>query len=119
MKIIIFEDNYIVAMTLELMVKQLIGEVLGCYDSTDDVVSLVENKKADCLLMDIQLKGKMTGLEAVEELRKHSQIQVIFLSGNNSKEIVDRIKSIENSTFISKPYTDTILSEKFKELGLN
>lgn len=105
-------------MALELMVNQLGCEVIGSYDSADDLVSLLEKNEVDCLLMDIQLKGKKSGLEVTEELRKHSQMPVIFLSGNNSKEIIDRIRSIGNAKLLSKPYTEGTLREKCNEMGL-
>ena len=118
MRVIIFEDNFILAMTLKLMIKQLKGDTIACYDSADDLISLFEKEYIDCILMDIQLNGKKTGLEAVEELRKYSEIPVIFLSGNSTSDLLNKIKSISNTTLISKPYTENNLKEKFIELSL-
>lgn len=118
MKAILFEDNYIAKMALELMVDQLGCEVIGSYDSADDLASLLERDEVNCLLMDIQLNGKKSGLEAVEQIRAHSQVPVIFLSGNSSVEILDRIRSIDHSTLLSKPYTEAALREKCVEMGL-
>lgn len=118
MKVFIFEDNYILAMTLQLMVKQMKGDVIASYDSADDLVSLFDEENADCLLMDIQLNGKKTGLQAVEELRKYSEVPVIFLSGNSSLELLHKIESISNATLISKPYTEANLKDKFVEMNL-
>lgn len=118
MRAIIFEDNYLLAMTLEIMVKQMKLDVVASYDSADDLVFLVEDKNADFILMDVQLNGKKNGFEAVEELRKNSNIPVIFLSGNSSLEILNKIESFSNVAFISKPYTEENLKEKFIKMNL-
>ena len=62
--------------------------------------------------------GNKTGLEAAKELRKESNIPLIFLSGNNSQDILKKISNLGQSTFISKPYSEGDIKEKFIELGL-
>jgi len=117
-KTIIFEDNYIAAMSLQLMVEQMSYEVCNFYDSADDIVSIFEKEPVNFVLMDIQLKGRMTGIEAMEELRRHSQVPVIFMTGNNSKKTADRIKVIGHAELIPKPFTELDVREKLVKMGL-
>ncbi|NQZ75694.1 MAG: response regulator [Ekhidna sp.] len=118
MKVIIFEDNYITALSLELMVQEIGGQVVDTFDSADDLSSIMQGKAVDCILMDIQLAGEKTGLEATDEIRKASEVPVIFLSGNNQHEVIRSIESMKNTSFITKPYTETHLRNKLVSLGL-
>ena len=116
--VIIFEDNYINAFALELMIKQMNLNSLGFYDSADEITSLFNANKIDFILMDIELKGELSGIDAAKELRKFSNVPMIFLSGNSSSAVIAQTKSIRNSSFISKPYTENALRDKFIEFGV-
>ena len=106
MKDIVFEDNFIAAMTLRMMVEDQGYKVVGSYDSADEINHLFAENDIDLILMDISLNGKKTGIESIRKIRAFSQAPVVFLSGNNSKETLDQIESISNASFISKPFTE-------------
>lgn len=103
-KIIIVEDEYITAIALEHSLKQHY-QILGICQTGDEVLSLVEKKCPDLILMDINLSGEMDGIETAEKLiEKYPEVAVIYLTGETDPNVVDRVKITEPFGYIVKPF---------------
>ena len=55
------------------------------------------------MLMDIKLKGEMDGIDAMYEIRKQSNVPVVFLTGNSDSKTKQRADDIANAIFMTKP----------------
>ena len=66
-KILIAEDESIVAENLQTHLEKLGYSVCGRADSAEEAIQFVRETKTDAILMDIMLKGNMTGIEAGRE----------------------------------------------------
>ncbi len=104
-KILIVEDDMIISLVVENMIKKLGHELVGKAASGEDAIELAKKHKPDIILMDIRLKGEMDGIEAVSIIKEHIETNVIYLTGNSDKANYDRARATNCIDLISKPFT--------------
>lgn len=103
-KILIVEDEMIIGANISLQLSKLGYEVTGIVSRGEEAISHVKQNKPDILLMDIQLKGSLDGIETVKRIYLESKIPVIYLTANVDNETFERAKSTDPYAFISKPF---------------
>lgn len=108
LNILIVEDNFSMALELEMTCKKLGHNVLGIADNSGDALVEIHDKKPDLLLMDINIKGKLNGIEISEKVA-HFQIPVIFITSLADEEHFNKATQIENSTYVTKPVSEYTL----------
>lgn len=113
-KVLIVEDDMIISLVVENMVKELGLEVVGKAVSGEDAIALALEHKPEILLMDIRLKGEMDGIEAVEKIKSHIDTSVIYLTGNSDRLNYDRAKNTNFTDLIVKPFTIGDLTKSLK-----
>ncbi|MEM7476312.1 MAG: LytTR family transcriptional regulator DNA-binding domain-containing protein, partial [Planctomycetota bacterium] len=69
-------------------------------------IDLAKKLKPDLALMDIKLKGDMTGIEAAAAIKEHVDIPIIFLTANADPATLNRAKITEPHGYILKPFKD-------------
>ena len=69
----------------------------------EGVMDAAQKSKPDLILMDINLKGKMDGIQAAVLVQKHLNIPVIFLTAFSDKETLSNAKKAEPYAFLKKP----------------
>lgn len=79
-RILIVEDEIIVADDLGWQVKQLGYQVVGVTGSGEEAVRLAEREQPGIVLMDIQLQGNMTGPEAAWLIQRKTGAAIIFVT---------------------------------------
>jgi CheY-like chemotaxis protein len=79
-KILIVEDEYIVAADLEAKLTKLGCQVVGTAASGEEAVSLAEVHRPQIVLMDIQLQGTMSGIEAGRLIQEKTGAAIIFVT---------------------------------------
>lgn len=112
--VLIVEDDMIISLVIENMVKELGHVVVGKASSGQDAIDLALEHKPDLILMDIRLKGEMDGIEAVTEIRSKIETSVIYLTGNSDRVNYDRAKETEFIDLITKPFTIADLTKSFE-----
>ena len=93
-KIVIVEDEPFVALDLKSRLTSMGYEVVGTVTKGEDAVSLALESAPHCVLMDVQLKGDMDGIEAAGRIREEMDVPIIFITAYGDK------KTIEKSTQI-------------------
>ena len=81
-RILIVEDEAIVAVDLENAIKEIGYDAIGRAVSAKDAINAATELEPDLILMDIVLNGKRTGIDASSQIRKTLDIPIIFLSIN-------------------------------------
>lgn len=81
MRILIVEDEFMVAMTLKALIQRLGYEVVGIADDVVSAKEQAEQNSPQLAFVDIQLAKGSSGLDAAAELTKHGVV-CIFLTGN-------------------------------------
>ncbi|AKB53959.1 hypothetical protein A9239_05740 [Methanosarcina sp. A14] len=108
-RILVVEDEHIVAMGIKKMVKSLGYTVTGVASSGKDAISKAESTFPDVVLMDIMLKGDMDGVEAAGEIRERFDVPVVYLTAYSDNKILERAKKTEPFGYIVKPFDENDL----------
>jgi DNA-binding NtrC family response regulator len=104
-KILIVEDQFVEAHSLELMLKKANYPVCGIARSVGIAEEMIEKEKPDLVLLDIYLKGKRTGIDLGQQL-KEQNIAFIYLSANSNEDVLSQAKKTEPHGFIVKPFRE-------------
>jgi two-component system cell cycle sensor histidine kinase/response regulator CckA len=108
-RILIVEDEGIVADHLENLLLTCGYEVVGIAESSADALAQVSEFKPDLILMDIRIKGDLDGIETTARLRDRFDIPVVYLTAHTDMQTVDRAKMTGAFGFLTKPIHQTSL----------
>lgn len=108
-KILIVEDEWIIANDIEMSLKKLGYNVIGNATSGEDVLKILSSEIPDLVLMDIVLPGEKDGIEFATEIKKKYQIPVIYLTAYGDEKTLARAKISEPFGYIIKPFKDNEL----------
>ncbi|WP_207513108.1 LytR/AlgR family response regulator transcription factor [Longitalea luteola] len=108
-KIMIVEDETIVAMDLSLRLQKEGYEVVGIASNSDDAIEIYTEHKPDLVLMDINIKGKKDGIETAAALKKIQEVPLIFLTAFSQNEYITRAKTVNPSAYLVKPFNNDSL----------
>jgi DNA-binding LytR/AlgR family response regulator len=103
-KILVVEDEMIIAAKISMQLTGLGYEVTGILSRGEDALLHVEDNKPDIVLLDINLKGSLDGIATAIRIQKPGDIPVIFLTANSDEATFNRAKAAKPYAFISKPY---------------
>ena len=102
-RIVVVEDEAIVAMDLRAKLEDLGHSVLATCHSGEEAVRLVHQVLPDLVLMDIRLSGEMDGIQAAGQLWESLGIPVVFLTAYADETTLDRAKLTEPLGYLLKP----------------
>lgn len=117
-KILIVEDEMIIAANISLQLSTLGYEVTGILSRGEEALLHIEQNQPDILLLDINLKGSIDGIETAQIMQKTFNIPIIYLTANADEVNFNRSKSTHPYAFISKPFKKLDL-ERAIELTIN
>lgn len=103
-KVMIVEDESIVAMDLAAGLEHDGYIVTGIADNYTDALDLFNRQPADILLMDIHIQGEKDGVETAAALLKIKSVPLIYLTAFTDAATVERVKHTNPSAFLTKPY---------------
>lgn len=109
-KILIVEDELIIAKDVELTLKNFNYDVIGTLSSADDVLDFLTKKTPDLILMDIRIKGKISGIELSLIIKELYSIPVIFLSAFSDQPTFEKAKKAEPYGYLIKPVKEDDLN---------
>ena len=102
-KILIVEDETIVAMEIESYLLMLGYEVIGICATADDAYKKAIENDVDLILMDIYLM-EGDGIEASIKIRRHKDIPIIFLTAHMDEKTIERAIKIDPIAYLMKPF---------------
>ncbi|WP_121811380.1 sigma 54-interacting response regulator [Mucilaginibacter kameinonensis] len=103
--ILIVEDQFIEANDLRITVENAGHQVCGIAKSYDQAMTLLEKIRPDIVLLDIYLKGKLTGLDLALVLTKEN-IPFIYISANSNLSVLEAAKATRPYGFLVKPFRE-------------
>jgi two-component system, response regulator PdtaR len=104
-KVMIVEDESIVAMDLSAGLEHDGYTVVGIADNFEDALMLYTQNQVDILLMDINIYGSRDGVETATALMKIKPVPLIYLTAFTDAATVERVKHTNPSAFLTKPYS--------------
>lgn len=102
-KILIVEDEFIVANNLRMVLQKSGYDITGIAASANEAQELIIKNKPDIALLDIRLQGDVTGIDLARTL-KTKGISFIYLSANSNQKILEEAKKTEPHGFLVKPF---------------
>lgn len=103
-RIMVVEDEGIVAMDIKNTLKSLGYDVVAVAASGEEAIEKATETRPDLALMDIRLKGDMDGVEAAEKLNDRFDIPVVYLTAYSDEHTLHRAKVTEPFGYILKPF---------------
>ena len=103
-KILIVEDEAIVALELKTELEKLDCMVLDIVCTQKDVLNAIKKEMPDIIMMDIKLGKKENGIEIVKAIQKKQEIPIIYLTAFSDDETMQRAFSTNPIGYIVKPF---------------
>lgn len=103
-KILIVEDEPVVALDLQQEVEQLGCEVVGLAESADEALVAAELCRPDLALMDVRIVGSMDGIQTARLLRAAYKVPVIFLTSYSDETTIARAALEMPYGYLTKPF---------------
>jgi len=103
-KILVVEDEMIIGAKISMQLTSLGYEVTGILPRGEEAIIHVEENRPDIVLLDINLKGKLNGIETALQIQKLADIPIIYLTANSDEATFNKAKASRPYAFISKPY---------------
>ena len=105
-KILIVEDEQIVAVDIESTLQRLGYQVVGAAASGEDACRMAVALEPDLVLMDVRIEGPMDGIEAAGRIRRTREVPVVFLTAYADVDTLKRAKLTEPYGYIVKPFAE-------------
>ncbi|MCR4438168.1 MAG: response regulator [candidate division KSB1 bacterium] len=103
-RILIVEDEAIVARDVESMLRDLGYQVVGIAATGEAAIAKAKETCPDLVLMDIKLRGDIDGVKAAEEIAASVEVPVIFVTANSDDLTLQRAKVTTPFGYVLKPF---------------
>jgi signal transduction histidine kinase len=108
--ILVVEDESIIALDIKNSLKKSGYTVVGMATSAEEALKKINDSHPDLVLMDIQLRGAMDGVETAEQIRSQFQIPVVYLTAHADEYTLQRAKVTQPFGYVLKPFEDKELT---------
>ena len=105
-RILVVEDQRLVAADIENTLKKLGYVVVGNVASGEDAISKSDELRPELVLMDVRLRGEMDGIQAAEIIRDRFNVPVVYLTAYADEETILRAKKTTPFGYLVKPFNE-------------
>jgi len=105
LKVLIVEDQFLEADSLSIILKKEGHEIHGVAKSVEEAIKLIDKRKPDIVLVDVFLKGKLTGID-LARLLDQKNIPFIFLTANSNSITMEEALATKPFGFLVKPFRE-------------
>ncbi|TFL17287.1 response regulator [Jannaschia formosa] len=116
LRVVVVEDDAIIAMELEMMLQDLGVEVLGIATTAAEAIRLVEQHRPDCATMDINIRGERDGISAAIEIYELLGVRSIFATAYGNPETVKRAAPAHPIGWVKKPFEAEDLKSALRQV---
>jgi two-component system response regulator LytT len=104
--VLVVEDESIVSKDIQHSLKKLGYHIAGAAATGEKALELIKTESPDIILMDIMLKGDMSGIDVAEIVKNDYNIPIIFLTAYADEATLSKAKIIEPYGYIIKPFKE-------------
>jgi CheY-like chemotaxis protein len=115
-RILIVEDEHIIAWDLQRRLIRLGYAVLGLVSSGEEAIAQALELRPDLILMDIRLPGDMDGIEAAERIRAQLQTVIVYMTAYADEPTVQRATASGPVMLLRKPFSISELQEALERV---
>lgn len=105
-KILVVEDESIVARDIRNMLLGLGYDVCGVIPSADEAILKTQETMPNLVLIDVMLHGEMSGVEAADQIYSRFNIPVVYLTAYADENTLQRAKKTEPFGYLLKPFEE-------------
>lgn len=105
-RILIAEDEAIAAMATQQMLEDITGAVTEVVDSAEAAVQACERSAFNLVLMDVRLKGEMTGLHAATMIHERFNVPVVLVTAYSPRDLSQSYDELPAFPFLTKPLAE-------------
>jgi CheY-like chemotaxis protein len=117
-RVMLVEDEILISEMLSDMLEDLGHTVCSTLASGENALGEVLKEEPDLVIMDIKLKGAMTGIEAARAIKQARDIPIIYLTGYSDGVVVEQARETGAAGYLVKPVTKDELRKSIdKALG--
>lgn len=109
--VFIVEDDELLATALSVQIEMLGYTVVGIADNAESAVGAVLARRPELIIMDINLAGAGTGLDAARSIRERYEVPIIFYTARGDVVLRDEVARMGNAKLLQKPVPDEALHE--------
>lgn len=114
-KILVVEDERLVAIDIKSILESEGFNVVGMVASGNEAIEKAIALKPDLILMDIFLRGPLSGIEAVKKIKETFDIPVIYLTAYEDRNTINNAKETNPVDYLVKPFEEEVLMETIKK----
>ena len=105
-RVLLVEDEAILAMNLEMMLRRQGYEVLPFAASGEDAVALAKEHQPDIVVMDIHLAGEMNGFDAALRIQSFMDVPIVYVTGHSEEGTLNEAILTKPYAFLVKPVSE-------------
>ena len=113
-KILIVEDELLIAENLAMKLRKLGYIIGGIVSSGRAALEYINSEKPDLILMDIAIKGNMDGIETAAKIGEQEEIPIVYLTAYADDETIERASNTNCYGYLLKPFKDRELQATIK-----
>jgi class 3 adenylate cyclase len=106
LRILIAEDEKIIALDIKKTLQRLGYDVLAMVTNGEQALKFIEGTKPDLILMDIMLKGTMSGIDTAKIISQKFKVPFVYLTALTDEETLSRAKITEPFGYVVKPFNE-------------
>jgi DNA-binding NarL/FixJ family response regulator len=114
-KIMIVEDEIIFALDTKVTLQKMGYEVTGINSNYNDAIDCVKRNRPDLVLMDINIKGGINGIETARYLNEVYSIPSLFLTAYHDNETRKKVSQVHSIGILFKPLDDLKFQEAMQD----
>lgn len=118
-KVLIVEDEIIVATDVRMMLEANGYTVTGTARKYDEAVNLFKYQIPDLILCDIDLKSSRNGINFIQKVRELSKVPVIYMTAYTDDETLEEALETKPEAYLAKPFNETQLLISIKRVLKN
>jgi len=103
--IVIVEDEAITQRYLKDILEQHDVNITGCFDSAAQTMDAIKNIECDMILMDINIKGPVDGIQLSEKILNARTVPIVFITAHNDPDTFQEVLHLSPYGFITKPFS--------------
>jgi len=103
--IVIVEDEVITQRYLQDIFAQVDVNVSACFDNAADTIEALKNIDCDMILMDINIKGPVDGIQLSKKILETYTLPIVFITAHNDDATLEELLELAPYGFIGKPFS--------------
>jgi CheY-like chemotaxis protein len=114
--ILVVEDEPIIALDLQILLESFGFDVYGPVPTGETSLKAASFFRPDVVLMDVKLKGQMSGIDAARIIHEHLHIPIIYLTAFGDEATLQEAATIPSSGYIRKPFVERDVEDSLRNV---